>query len=147
MNTIKLCDIKISDDFTKTKPSKAKIEKALNFIDKFNRIDKPIILKDGVLIDGYARYLAATIKGFKEVPYMELRDMNYIVGKFNNGKKEFIWKNNKGINIKIGDKVFVRVKNKNGISKIVYVIVVNMFKSDNIDLYKKHKSVIKKVNK
>lgn len=145
MKTIKLCDVNIREDFIKTKPKHQKILKVREYIEKHKTIDKPIVLLNGVLVDGYARYLASVEKELYEVPYVELCTMNYIVGKFEHCKKEYVWKNDKGIDIQIGDKVMVKTFNNNK-DKLVckYVTVVDIFWSDSLDLYKKHKRVIKK---
>lgn len=146
MNTIKLSDVKICDDFARTPPTDRKIKKAVRHIEKFKKIDKPIVLNDGVLVDGYSRYLAAIVKGMREVPCVELQDINYIVGKFDNSNKEYTWKNDKNIDINIGDKVFVKTNNidKNKIVTL-YVTVTDIFESDSLELYNKHKSVIGKI--
>ena len=145
MKTIKLCDIKIRDDFMQTKPSVKKVNKALRYIERFNKIDKPIILNDGVLVDSYSRYLAAVIKGMREVPCVELQEMNYIVGKFDNSNKEYVWKNDRNVNVKVGDKVLVESRNVNkSKTKQLYVNVVDIFLSDSLELYNKHRRVIKK---
>lgn len=147
MKTIKLCDVQIREDFEQTKPSDKKIKKAEKYIRKFKRIDKPIILNNGVLVDGYSRYLAAINKYLYEVPCVELQEMNYIVGKFDNCDKEYVWKNDKNLDIKVGDKVFVKTQNihKNKIVSL-YVTVVDTFQSDSLELYNKHKKVIKKLD-
>lgn len=145
MKTIKLCDIKIRDDFMSTPPSDKKIKKAVRHIEKFKRIDKPIILNNGVLVDGYSRYLAAGIKGLQEVPYLELQEISCIVGKFDNSNKEYTWKNDKNIDIKIGDRVIVESRNitKNKVLNLC-VTVVDVFSPTSLEEYKKHRRVIKK---
>ena len=142
MKTIELSSIKISNAFLNTKPSEKKVQKVLKYIEKNGRIDKQIILYNGVLVDNYIRYLAASINNFNEVPYVELREMTYIVGKHN--RKEYIWKNDRNIDIEIGDKVLVRIKH-NGKNKKTCVTVVDVFSSDDLNLYNKHKSVVKKL--
>lgn len=145
MKTIKLSDIQISDDFRKTPPHDRKIKKAIRYIKKFKRIDKPIVLNDGVLVDGYSRYLASITTGMKEVPYVELQEINYIVGKFDNSNKEYTWKNDSCIDIKVGDKVLVesRSVSKNKVKRL-YVNVVDIFLSDSLEEYNKHRRVIGK---
>lgn len=143
MNKIKLTDIKISKEFQYSNPSQKKIDKALKFISRYKRIDKPIILIDGMLVDGYTRYLAAQTVGLLKIPFIELNELIYIVGQFNNNKKEYIWKNDKFLDINIGDNVLVKVKQKDRY-KNVNVQIVNIFSSNDLKLYNKHKSVIKK---
>lgn len=145
MRTVNLSDIKISEEFLKTNPSNKKIEKVIKYIKKYGRIDKPIVLNNGVLVDNYVRYLAAKINGLQEVPYVELQQIDYVVGKFDNCDKEYTWKNDKGIDVNIGDKVVVNVK-CDGKKKRACATVVNVFSSNNLDLYNKHKSVIKKID-
>lgn len=146
MNTISLNNIEISNDFLESKPRDSKVAKAVKYIEKNGRIDKPVVLNNGILVDNYARYLAAKIVGLQEVPYVELQQMSYIVGKFRNSGKEYIWKNDRNINIKIGDDVFVRIKYKEKTKKTC-VTVTNIFLSDDLSLYNKHKSVLNKLNK
>lgn len=145
MNTIKLSDIIIQKDFLDSKTKSFKIEKIIKYYKKHKRLDKPIVLNSGILVDKYARYLAAKIIGLQEVPCVELQKMSYIVGKFDNNNKEYIWKNDAGFNINIGDKVLVKVKS-NGEYKNVSVTVINLFNSDSIELYNKHKSVVSVLN-
>lgn len=147
MKTTKLSNIKISDSFLQTKPSENKIEKAIRYYGCNGRLDKPIVLFNGELVDNYARYLAAKILGLKEVPYVELQDMTYIVGKFNKNEKWYIWKNDRGINIEVGDNVMVKVKNKYGKIKKAIVTVKDLFQYNGLDLYNKHKSVVLNLNR
>lgn len=142
MKTIKLCNVKISEAFLHSNISKKKVEKAIRHIEKYGKVDKPIILKNGVLVDGYSRFLASKLKGIQEVPYMELQDMKYVVCKFNNDGKEYVWKNDRNIDVKVGDSVIVENRNKRRAIAIVY----DIFLSDSLNLYKKHKSIIKKCN-
>lgn len=147
MKVINVYDIKISDDFAKTKPKIKKIKNAMYYIDKHKTIDKPIVLNNGVLVDRYSRYLASINKKIYEVPFVELQDMIYIVGKFNNCQKEYVWKNDKNIDVEIGDKILVKSSNRNNDENIrVCVTVVDKFQSDSLELYNKHKSVIKKIS-
>ena len=143
MNTIKLSNIIISKDFLDSRPKDKKIEKAVKYIKIHKRPDKPIVLNNGVLVDNYARYLAAQIVGLQEVPYTELQQLSYIIGKFDGNDKEYVWKNDRCLDINIGDKVLVAV-NYNGFPKKVWVTITDVFMSDSLDLYKKHKSVIAK---
>lgn len=145
MKTIKLSDIKIHKDFLESKTNYGKVLNAVNYIRKHGRIDKPIVLNHGVLVDNYARYLAASSQKLSEVPYVELQQMNYIIGKFDYNNKEYTWKNDRCIDIEVGDRVLVKIKNKDKKIKNVYVTVVGIFSSDSLDLYNKHKSVVKKV--
>lgn len=144
MKTISLDKIKISKNFTESKPSDSKVEKAVKYFEANGRLDKPIVLNNGVLVDNYARYLAAKLKGLHEVPYVELQEMSYIVGKHN--RKEYIWKNDRNIDVEIGDRVLVRIKH-NDKNKKACVTVVNVFYSDDLALYNKHRSVVKKIIK
>lgn len=142
-NTIDLDEIIIHGSFVKHSPNKNKINKAIKYLKKYKHIDKPVVLNNNVLVDGYTRYLAAYTLGIQKIPYVELQHMNYIVGKFDNCDKKYIWKNDLGINTSKGDKVLVSVKinNKN---KLVCVNVVDTFSSNSLSLYNKHKSVIQK---
>lgn len=148
MNTIKLSEVKISEEFLSCNPRMKKFEKVTDFITKHNKIDKPLVLKNGVLVDNYIRYLAAKNYGLQKVPYVELNEMTYVVGRFPNSEKPYIWKNDKGLNINIDDNVIVRNNFKKGGKSIknVCVKVVGIFPSSDLGLYNKHKSVVKKLN-
>lgn len=141
--TMDLSDIKISSDFLGTNPNNDKITKAIKYIEKHNRIDKAIVLNNGVLVDNYVRYIAATIKGLQKIPFVELQQMNYIIGKYENNDKEYIWKNDRNINIQIGDKVIVRNRHK----KPSVVTISHIFSSDSLYLYNKHLSIVRKIDK
>lgn len=147
MNTIRLSDIKIPKSFLNSNTKDSKVLNAIKYIKAHGKIDKPIILNKGVLVDNYARYLAANIERLYEVPYVELQHMTYIIGKFRNGNRRYMWKNDKNIDIQIGDDVVVKVQGKDGKTKKAIVTVVGVFVSDNLRLYNKHKSVVKKLNK
>ena len=144
MNTIKLSDVKIRKDFLDTVPNEEKAKKIVEYVERHGKIDRPLILNHGVLVDNYIRYLAAKAIGLEEVPYVELHKMNYVVCKFDGNKKEYTWKNDKSLPISVGDKVFVRVGDYKN-CKRACVTVVDIFESDDLELFNKHKSVISKL--
>lgn len=69
---IRLNKIKILNDFKKTPPKEYKIQDAIQNYKIKGKFDKPITInKDKVLIDGYARYLAAVSLGLKQVEVIQ----------------------------------------------------------------------------
>ena len=145
MNYIKLNEVKIPNQFKKNSPNIFKISKVKEYVRKYGNLDKPVTLNGKVLVDGYVRYIVADMMGWVAVPYVDIKDMEYVVCKFDNNPKEYTWKNDKGVYVRVGDKVLVWIKNSKGENKKVYATVVNTFKSSDLKLYKKHKSVIKRL--
>lgn len=156
MKTIKISDIIIPSGFDSSKPKKEKLDKVKKYVVEYGKLDKPIILKDNVLVDNYIRYLVAKEVGMEEVPYIttqEYKEKNpqknlpvtYIVGKFKRCSKEYTWKLTKDIPIAVGDRVLVKSKAKFGNKNRGVVTVVSIFTSNKPELLK-HKSVIKKLN-
>lgn len=139
--TIAISDVKILDSFKKSVPKKFKLERIKDYVNVYNNIDKPITLtEDGVLIDGYTRYLVAKELNIKTVPYTVIQSKlknKYIVGKFKKNSKTYIWKIHNKIDVNVGDRVLVVNKNKKSV-----VNVVSVFESDNVNMLK-HKPVIK----
>ena len=157
MNTIKISDIIIPEEFKNSQPSEEKMAKVRKYIAEHGNLDEPVILIGNRLIDGYIRYLVAIEVGMEEVWFKRINwkrfkpqvkkesPMKYIVGKFENCEKEYTWKNKRNIPIEIGDKVLVRSKipyEKGNFA--VVVTVVDVFESDNPKLLK-HKKVLKKI--
>ena len=156
MDTIKTSDIIIPEEFKNSQPSEEKMAKVRKYIAEHGNLDKPIVLIGNRLIDGYIRYLVAIEVGMEEVKFKRINTwrgkdikeelpMKYIVGKFENCEKEYVWKNKKNIPIEIGDKVLVKSRNKNNTKNVALVVtVVEIFETDNPKLLK-HKNVIKKI--
>ena len=148
ISTIAISDVIISDDFKKTTPKEYKINRIREYVHRYGKIDKPIVLmKDNVLFDGYTRYIVAKELGVQEVPYIEFdryfkkatapKYRKYIAGRFENGK-EYFWKIcNKKLDVNVGDKVLVANKNGRAI-----VSVVSVFESNDKKM-RKHKPVLK----
>ena len=156
MNTIKLSDIIVPKSFECTKPNPTKLDSVRAYVKEHGKLDKPVVLDGNTLTDNYVRYLIAKECEFKKVPYIttqEYRDreidsnkpMTYIVGKFDNNDKEYIWKVIKNISLEIGDRVMVRSKGKDNHGTAV-VTVTKVFTSDS-DKMLRHKPVIKKVKR
>ena len=139
--TIAISDVKILDSFRKSVPKNFKLERIKDYVNVYNNIDEPITLtEDGVLIDGYTRYLVAKELNIKTVPYIVAQSKpknKYIVGKFKNNSKSYVWRVRKKIDVNVGDKVLVINKNKKSV-----VDVVSVFESNDINLIK-HKPVLK----
>lgn len=157
MDTIKLSKIIVPKSFESSHPSKVKLDKVKTYVNEHGKLDKPIVLDGNTLTDNYIRYLVAVECGFEKVPYItsqEYRDreikeetpMTYIVGKFEDNDKEYIWKVTKNISIDVGDKVLVKSKCKNGKNGTAVVTVAQVFTSDS-DHMLRHKPVIKKVKR
>ena len=148
MKTIKIEQIIIPDCFKNTKPKKYKLDNVKQYVKKHGKLNKPIVLNDNYLVDGYTRYLVAKELGLKEVEYVyeyenneEAKLIKYIVGKFKDNGKEYIWKVplNVRCNIKVGDKVWVEVfENKKTVTNVVKVDVIEN------NEYLKHKNVLGK---
>ena len=154
MNTIMLSEIIVPESFRQTNPSKQKLDRVRTYVAEHGKLDKPIVLDGQMLTDNYVRYLIATEAGFKKVPYIttqEYREQKventpttYIIGKFKNCEKEYTWRVNKNISLKVGDRVLVRSKYKNGKNGRGVVTVVQVFTSDSANMLR-HKPVIKKL--
>lgn len=154
MKTIALSDVIILDMFKKTTPNKNKMEKVRKYVIENGKLDRPIVLNNKVLKDEYIRYLVAKELGFDRVPYVKSYEKNidssikfpkvtYVVGKFNNNEKRYVWKLTKDIDVNVGDKVLVRSK-VHGQTKYNIINVVKVFESSNPKLLR-HNVVIGKV--
>lgn len=151
---IALSEIIIPESFRKSKPSRQKLSKVRAYVTEHGELDKPIVLDGQIITDGYIRYLVAAEGGFEKIPYITTQEyreqkventpITYIIGKFKNCEKEYIWKVAKNISLEVGDKVLVKSKCKNGKNDRKVVTVVRVFTSDSIDMLK-HKPVIKKL--
>ena len=74
--------------------------------------------------------------------------MTYVVGRFSDKGKLYVWKNDKDLDINIGDNVIVESSMKLEDNSVcnVCVEVVGVFKSSDLTLYNRHKSIIRKLN-
>lgn len=157
-NVIEMNKVIISKAFKSTYPKSHKLENVRNYFEHYGELDKPIVINNSnVLVDGYVRYLIALEYGLDVIPFVyvqEYKEYNnnildnpvpFITGVFEDGNKEYVWKNDKNIPIEIGDKVEVRSWNcqKKRVDKMI-VIVTNTFESD-LSSMLRHKSVISKV--
>lgn len=163
MKKMKMEDIKISKAFVATKPRTEKIENRKMEYLKTERQNKCITIdKNGVLVDGYAMYLAldslgikeveveyqSKAKRFREVPVTYKKRMTtYVYGVHQPpcGRKEYVWRiPNTRIDLKssiaVGDKVLTA--NACG-TAIVNVTKIEV--SDKPPVKGKIKKVIKKV--
>lgn len=65
---ISIGSIHIQKAFEKTVPHRSKIDKAIAHYEKYEAMDKPIVIdRNRMLVDGYARYLAAIELGLDDV--------------------------------------------------------------------------------
>ena len=130
MRVMKLSDIKISDEFASTNPSKFKMDRYRDMWDKFNRQPKYIVVNDNnVLIDGYIQYLLLKEKGFEDGECLVRHSKNgnkttyrntittYVYGVHPNSNcdKEFIWRVPKSMtwfaeNVQVGDSILCQTK-------------------------------------
>lgn len=70
--TIKLNKISIPDAFKNTPPKDYKIQEAIKTFKINGKFDKRVVInKEKLLIDGYARYLAAVSLGLKEIEVIQ----------------------------------------------------------------------------
>lgn len=151
MNTIHINEIIIPEKFVNHPPNNRKIQLAMEYYNKHNELDKPIIIdniQNKVLINNYVRYLVAKEKGLEEIPYMTVEEykephleVSYICGVFSNNSKEYIWKNLWDFDFNIGDKALVKSQKRKAV-----VTVTKVFKS-NDPSYLKHKKVFKKLER
>lgn len=148
MKVVKLDDIIVPSCFANTKPKKHKLDKVKDYVKKHGRLDKPVTLHGNYLKDGYVRYLVAKELGLKEIEYVNEKEnsssgklIKYVVGKFHDDGKEYVWKVPPHIklDIKTGDKVWVQVGN----DKKAYTTVVKVDITEDIE-FLKHKNVISK---
>lgn len=150
MRTIKVSEVIIPKEFTKSTPRSDKIERVKSYVDKHKTLDKPIIINsEGVLTDNYVRYLVAKQYGLEDIPYITQDDKDkppvvYIIGMFKNNPKRYTWKNIKRIPVKIGDVVLVESNTKNGKKKVVVEVVDIIQSSDKAML--KHKPIIRNLS-
>lgn len=148
MKIVNLFNVKVEKKFLLSNVSDKKIENAKRYFEKHKKFDKPVILNNGVLIDNYARFIAAYLMGLHDIPCIELQEMTYIVGKFYGCDKEYTWKNDKGIDIKVGDIVQVECKpNKDSGIKKYCVVVTDIIYDNSLEMYNKHRSVTRKMGK
>ena len=65
---ININDIKIPEDFEKTPPRKAKMDRKRRYYKEHGQVDKPIVLKQNLeLADGYCALLISKEFGFRYV--------------------------------------------------------------------------------
>lgn len=156
MDYIKVSKIVIPKSFSDSKPQDHKLNSVRSYVEKHGELDKPIVLDGQMLVDNYIRYLVAKDCGFKEVPYITLREYReqnnaddntttYIIGKFSGSEKEYTWRLTKNIDINVGDYVLVKSKFKDG-SDVTVVNVVKVFTSDDPHMLR-HKPIIKKLKR
>lgn len=155
MQTIKVSEIIIPEKFIDSSPNEEKVKTIRQYINQHHKLGKPVVLNGNILVDGYIRYLVAVENKMDEIPFIKALDYKkehpnsklsipYIAGKFRHGRKEYLWKNDKGIPINIGDKVLVNSKNKITGKNRSVVIVTKIFESDNSSMLR-HKSVVKRI--
>lgn len=90
---IKLNEIKISDCFAKTFPSREKMLKVEEYyVNNHKKIDQDIVVdKNNVLVDGYIRYLILKKYNVKKTRQWKYNYTTYIYGKHPNNQKEYVW--------------------------------------------------------
>ncbi len=123
---VNLEDIVISENFKARNPSREKIDDCKSWWNKFKEQKKPIIVDmDGVLIDGYAQYLALKEEKVRKAVVNTYgdKDKTYVFGKHFNSEsgkwsKEYVWTlppewvcTGRGKNIKQDDRILVQTRN------------------------------------
>lgn len=150
MKLVKLDQIVVPACFADTKPKEYKLDKVRRYIKEHGKLDKPILLHGNYLKDGYVRYLVAKELGLEEVECVNNSNVTnnklikYVVGKFSDNGKEYIWKVPPHVkaNIKAGDMVWVQVGN----NKQAYTTVIKVDITEDTE-FLKHKNVISKYRK
>ena len=114
MQTMKLADIIISEEFAGSPPSKKRMEECRENWEKYGKQDRYIVVNnDNVLVDGYAMYLVLLENGIEEAEIRsgecakrkgirkskeDMRDYRnertcYVYGKHpSNNAREYIWR-------------------------------------------------------
>lgn len=134
---IKVSDIIITDDFKASVPSIHKVDKCRKFFDKYQKIDKKILLdSDNRLLDGYIRYL---ILVENNVEYTTVNVLNenyygnetfYIFGRHPCSIKEYVWRLSPEEltnmdKYSIGKKVLVKTKRGTKVIEITRTILTS----------------------
>lgn len=152
MKKINIKDIYVPASFRGTKPGENKMKAVREYLRENGKLDRPVVLADNILVDGYIRYLVAIEAGMDHIPYISVFDQQkqrnevvpvYICGKFEGNDKEYTWRVAKRMTVEVGDKVQVKSKCKNG-SNTAVVTVTKVFTSDDEKLLR-HKPVVKKL--
>ena len=143
--------IKIPKAFSDSTPKSYKYKNIEDFFLQNNKFDKPIVIRrNNILTDGYIRYLVAKNNNVEKIPFIyedEVKQVmeypvSFITGKFVGCEKEYVWKNTKGFDLKVGDKAIVKSWDTSHKKIITAVVTVtNVFESDLITMLR-HKTVI-----
>lgn len=143
---VDISDILISKTFRNSPPRQEKINRSIEYYKKHGTLDEPLkLLDNNLLIDGYARYLAAKECGAKILPCIVSEPYRFIRAVHKPGGKVYTWKF-KGMDIKTGDIVLARCFTYGKI-KLRPVIVTEVFdNSEETDLLNT-KSVVKVLQK
>ena len=117
---MKLTDIVVPNCFLNTTPRASKLIEINKYYNKFGQLDKPIVInKDGMLLDGYARYIVAIRMGLTDVPVVigkKKQKSVYVSAAHKRNCKRYWWKVRKGdeeeflSKIRIGSPIMVDTK-------------------------------------
>jgi ribosomal protein S17 len=121
-SVMSISDITIPSRIAHSVPRECKINEVSKYLEEHGELDEPIVVdKNGILRDGYIRYLVAAGAGLESVNVIVTEDnYEYIVGRFlQRSKKEYHWCNLAGLKISVGD--IVRVRNGKGYANVVVV--------------------------
>lgn len=142
---MKISDIKVPYIFLNSPPNSHKIKKCKDYYYKYGKLDKPITInKNGILIDGYVRYVVAKELGLKECPVCKQEIRIYVKGRHSVPGKMYWWMVKKQdeemfINkVNIGDSIYVNTK-----KGICPVVVTSIKTRINPPIQKKIKTVVK----
>lgn len=113
-----LSDIKIRDDFLRSKPKKEKMDVCREHYKTYGKLDRDIVInKQGYLIDGYIGYLVLVENLVQEYDVITSGTSyqgsvtTYVYAQHKNNPKEYVWRVPKTKSfeneIQIGDKVLV----------------------------------------
>lgn len=142
---MRITDIKVPSIFLNTPPNSKKIKKCKDYYNEHGEFDKPItISKNGILVDGYARYVAAKELGVTECPVYKQDIRLYVKGRHSVPGKMYWWmvkKQDEEAFIKkvnVGDSIFVNTK-----KGICPIIVTSIKARENAPIHKRIKTVVK----
>lgn len=120
---MKLKDIVIPKDFQLKSPRIGKLIECARYFQKFGALDKPITVnKQGILMDGYVRYIVAKKMGLEEVPTIINEAGVYVLAHHAVKGKRYWWKVKSKDERKFIDKVYkgdrILVNTKKGLCTV-----------------------------
>ena len=140
---MKLKSIIVPKNFLTTMPRQAKLDAITKYYKKHGTLDKPITVnKNGVLLDGYARYIVANTVKMEDVPVViKPENSIYVAAVHSRKSKRYWWKvkksDEKGFvnKVHIGSKILVDTKKGNVDAYVVDIKVLEEPPIDNMIKY------------